>query len=474
MIYFMGVEYVGLNSLFTSVLQVLNLAELGVGSAMVFSMYEPVSKNDSVTICALMKLYKIYYRIIGFVILVVGIIIMPFIPKLIRGNIPGGLNIYILYILNLLTTVFSYWLFSYKSCLLTAFQRNDVISKSLLVSSTIQYCGQIVVLILLKNYYAFLILALAAQLFNNIFTANRASCLYPQYQPVGELNKDIVKEINKKVKDLFTAKIGGVVVNSVDTIVISAFLGLTTLAIYQNYYYILLAVMGINQVIYKACLASIGNSMVVDGKDKNYGDFKKISLLFFWLTGFCVTCFACLFQPFMNVWVGTELMLSYWMIIFFCIYFYLCQIMSLFSLYKDAAGIWHQDRFRPLAEAASNLILNILLVRYIGLYGIVISTIISMGFISIPWLYKNLFKYVFNRDSSNYTKVLIKGVVIISFVSFVITLLNCFIPLDGIIGIMIRFCICITIGNIMYFLLFKYIDGFEDVLILIKRLISKK
>ena len=96
MIYLMGVQYLGLNSLFTSVLQVLNLAELGVGSAMVYSMYKPIAEDDDTTICALMKLYRTYYRVIGLVIAVVGCALTPFIPHLIKSDVPAGINIYIL------------------------------------------------------------------------------------------------------------------------------------------------------------------------------------------------------------------------------------------------------------------------------------------------------------------------------------------------------------------------------------------
>lgn len=474
MIYSLGIEYVGLNSLFASVLQVLNLAELGVGSAMVFSMYEPIAQNDHITICALMKLYKIYYRIIGIIILGAGIIVLPFIPHLISGEVPGGLNVYTLYILNLLATVFSYWLFAYKSCLLTAFQRNDIISRSLLVVSTIQYATQIVVLVVWKNYYLFLLLALSAVLLNNVLTAFMANRLYPDLQPKGKLDTEVVKNINQKVKDLFTAKIGGVVVNSADTIVISAFLGLTALAVYQNYYYILSAVMGINQVIYKACLASIGNSMVLESKEKNYCDFKMISMLFMWLIGFCTTCFACLFQPFMEIWVGKDLMLSYLMVILFCTYFYLCEIMSLFSLYKDAAGIWHQDRFRPLIEAGANLVVNLILVKPMGLYGILISTIISMCCISIPWLYRNLFKYVFDRSVSEYTKIFLGGTAIMIFVTTGVALLTRFIPLSGNIGLFVRLLTCIIVSNTLYYLLFKKFETFAKILLLINRITGKR
>lgn len=181
MIYFMGMQYLGLNSLFTSILQVLNLAELGVGSAMVFSMYKPIVDDDKVTICALMKLYKIYYRFIGLAIAIIGLVLLPFIPKLIHSDLPSGMNIYILYLLNLAATVLSYWLFAYKNSLLQAHQRSDITSKVTLCTNTIQYALQLIVIIFIKNYYLFLIIALFTQALTNIVTAIVVSKLYPGY-----------------------------------------------------------------------------------------------------------------------------------------------------------------------------------------------------------------------------------------------------------------------------------------------------
>lgn len=235
LIYLMGMEYVGLNSLFISVLQVLNLAELGVGSAMVYSMYKPIVEDDTVTICALMKLYRLYYRMIGLFIAVVGAIATPFIPKLIRGNVPGDLNIYILYLLNLGATVLSYWLFAYKNSILLAHQRTDIISKITLVTNSLQYIAQIILLWLFRNYYLFVIAALITQAVTNIVTACFSNKMYPMFYPEGNLPKDEVKRINQRIKDLFSAKLGTVLGISVDSIVISAFLGLTSLAVYQNY-----------------------------------------------------------------------------------------------------------------------------------------------------------------------------------------------------------------------------------------------
>ena len=171
MIETLGANYLGLNSLFTSVLQVLNLAELGVGSAMIFSMYKPIAEDDKETICALMKLYRVYYRIIGLLILVAGLGITPFIPMLIKKDIPHGVNIYILYVMNLGSTVLSYWLFAYKKSILYAYQRNDVIDRTSAIVICVQQVIQVFVLFLFRNYYYYLMIVLGAQATKNVMNA---------------------------------------------------------------------------------------------------------------------------------------------------------------------------------------------------------------------------------------------------------------------------------------------------------------
>ena len=233
MIYCLGIQYVGISSLFVSILQVLNLMELGVGSAMVFSMYKPIAQDDTETICALMRLYRLYYRVIGLAILVIGVILVPFLPHLIKDDLPSDVNLYALYLLNLAATVASYWLFAYKNCLLAAYQRNDITSKIGMAISTIEYGLELLVIVFFKNYYLYLLVKILTQILSNIVTAKKVDRIFPDYTPRGNMDKEIVSDINRKVRDLFTAKVGGVIVNSADNIVISSFLGLTVLAIYN-------------------------------------------------------------------------------------------------------------------------------------------------------------------------------------------------------------------------------------------------
>ena len=463
MIYFMGVQYLGLNSLFTSILQVLNLAELGIGSAMVFSMYKPIAEDNREQINALLKLYRTYYRIVGLIIGVVGIILTPFIPRLISGDIPVGINIYILYLLNLGATVLTYWLFAYKNSLLQAHQRVDVTSIITIITNTIQYTIQLLILIFLKNYYLYVITILITQVLNNILTAIITKNMYPDYKPNGKMDKQVVRVINNRIKDLFTGKIGAVIINSADTIVISAFLGLTVLAIYQNYFYMITAVTGFMEIILSSMLAGLGNSYIIETKEKNYADLEKFTFIFCWLSGVCFCCFLCLYQPFMEIWVGKENMLNFSAVICFSIYFYIYEINRLLNTFKDAAGLWHEDRFRPLITALTNLTLNLITVQFWGIYGVLLSTVISVVVVGMPWILYNMFTVYFDRSlARKYIVQLLKNtgtVVVVGCVTYCI----CMLVHVGQWGtFFLRLLICFVLPNVLFLLVFYKNPHFRE------------
>lgn len=477
MIYLMGAQYLGLNSLFTSVLQVLNLAELGVGSAMVYSMYKPIAEDDTDTICALMALYRRYYRIIGGVILIAGGVITPFIPQLIKmDTVPSDVNVYILYLLNLGATVITYWLFAYKNCLLSAFQREDVSSKISMVSSTITYILQFSVIYFWRNFYAYTVIVLLVGIVNNLITAVVVDRMYPNFHARGKLAIERIKDINHRVRDLFTSKIGSVVYDSADTIVISAFLGMSTLAVYQNYYFILASISNIVNMIFSACTAGIGNSLVVETKEKNYNDLEKFTFITCWIGGFCAACLLCLYQPFMELWVGKELMLDISVVICFVIYFYVRQINSLLNLYKNASGMWHEDRYRPLAAALANLVLNLILVQFIGIYGIILSTVLAILVVGEPWLLSNLFSCIFERKHMwQYLRGVLYYSVIVFMDCCVCYLLCAMIPIQSlIITLLVRGCICCLVPNILNVIIFQRRTEYKEAILLADRMTKGK
>lgn len=453
----LGMEYAGLNSLFVSVLQVLNIAELGVGFALVYSMYKPIEENDTKTICALMQLYKTYYRVIGLVILFIGIALTPFLPKLINGSVPSDVNLYILYYLNLGATVLSYWLFAYKNALFQAHQRNDIVSKITIVTNTIMYVLQIALLILLKNYYIYVIIILIAQILNNIFVASQADRFYPQYKAEGVLEKEEVRKINSSIRDLFFGQLGLIITTSVDSIVISAFLGLLPLAVYQNYYYILNAIIGFFTIFYYSCRASIGANLLSKTEENNYIDYKFITFIVMGLLSFCISCLVCMYQPFIELWVGKENMLDGVCVALFGLYLLVYEIPLMVGTYKDASGKWHADRFRPIITAAVNLITNIILVQVIGIYGILLSTILSFLTINIPWLYHRVFIDVFHNEfKRDYGLYLAKKLMIILAVILINISICHIIKISNLwLALGVYLLICFIVSSALYWVLNK-------------------
>ena len=314
---------------------------------------------------------------------------------------------------------------------------------------------------------------LATQAITNIVTAIVADKLYPQFKPSGQIPDKERKVINHRIRDLFTAKFGAVVIGSADTIVISAFLGLTSLAVYQNYYFIMNSICGFIAVIFSAITAGIGNSLVIETREKNYNDFKKFTFIICFILCICCCCFASLYQPFMKLWVGEKLMLDFKYVILFCILFYCLELAMVWATVKDAAGMWHTDRFRPLIGAGANLIMNICFVKVIGLYGIILSTVFSYIFISMSWLIHNLFRFLYRKSAKEYLKD-ISLYIFIAVVSTIATIVVCnSIQIEGIIGLVIKCMISIIIPSLIECVAYWKKNEFRESIILIRKMIKR-
>ena len=334
-LFVLGTEYLGLSSLFGSILSFLSLAELGVGGAMVYSMYRPIAENDTDTICGLLNLYRRFYRIIGTVILVLGLSLMPFLRQLIHGEVPNDINLYFLYFLYLFNAVLSYWLFAYKSAVLQSHQRNDVENKIGMVIVPISYVVMLGTMFITRNYYGYVIWMPVFTIITNIVRAIYVDKKFPALKPHGEVNKELKKSIIKKVSALIGTKLNTVVLHSADNLVMSAFLGLTTIAMYGNYYYIMSSITGFLGICYSAMTAGLGNSIALESLEKNYKDFKKFSFMNAWLVGWCTVCLICLYQPFMYIWTGKDLMFSFVIVLQFGLYFYVYQIRKHFLIAEN-------------------------------------------------------------------------------------------------------------------------------------------
>lgn len=462
MIYQLGAQYTGLSSLFTSVLTMLSLAELGFSNAMVYCMYEPIHNGDNRTICALLGLYRKIYYIIGSIILVIGILVLPFLKKFIHGNVPNDINIYYLYLIYLANTIISYFMFAYKSSLLTAYQRNDIISIIGLVCNVVLYVLQIIILITTKNFYLYAILLPISTVAINLFYEIATKKLYPDISCSGIVNKELKLKIKKRVIGIMLYKFSSTTRTSFDSVIISSFLGLMLLTQYQNYFMIISSVSGILTVINTSITASVGDSIVAKSVDENYGDFRKFVFIYMWIAGWCTACIAGLLQPFMKIWVGKQLLFDGLMAGLFCIYFYAQCMGDMVFLYRTAAGLWWQDRIRPIVETLANIALNFLFVILWGIHGVIFATIVTLIGINFLWGAKILFKYYFHRGMKEYLGMQIRQA-LETLLTTTITVLACvMMPMDGYINLILRAIICILVPNVIFYLGYLKTDDFKE------------
>ena len=394
-IHTLGLEYTGISSLFTSILSVLSLAELGISSAILFSMYRSIAEEDYRKTNALLLFYKKAYAVIGSIVLCIGLLICIRLDLFIAGDYPKGINIYIVYLLFLANSVASYFFFAYSALILTANQREDINHRINIAVTLVREIIQFFVLVVTSNYYIYVFLAIVATIIHNVWVYLEAKKKYPRLIAEGNLSKDEKKSLQKQIAGLVIGKLSVVSRNSFDSIVISAFLGLIPAAIYGNYYYIMNAIFGLIFYFCSGMRASIGNKIATRSVQENYVDMLSFSYGFYVIYGTCTVCLFCAYQPFMKMWVGYENMASSILPLLMCLYFFLFCSVGIISQYWEAAGLFWENRIRFIIEAITNLVLNIILVQFWGLNGIISATIVSMFFATNILGPQISFKYYF-------------------------------------------------------------------------------
>lgn len=470
----LGVQYLGLNSLFSSILTVLSLSDLGIGGALGYQMYQPIAEGDKNRVCALLKIYRDCYRIIGLIILVLGFVLVPFLPYLVSGDFPSDINMYALYFIYLANTVLSYFLFAYKKSLLDANQKTGIESLIASATSTVMYIAQIIALFFVRNYYAYAVIIPLSTLLLNIIRSVIVGRLYPEYVCKGTVEKGFVKKLCIKVRALVGHKIGTTIITSSDSIVVSSILGLSVLGEYGNYHQIVASLISLIGVIYSSITASIGNSLIKLDKKHVEKNFNTLTLLNSWLVGWCSVCLLVLFQPFMKVWMGEELLLSNTTMVMFVIYFYSWLVRRIGLTYKDAAGMWEQDFWKPYVGSIANLVLNIALCKIIGVAGVVIATIFVMTCIYFPWETVTLYKYLFKHSCRKYV-FRMAYYFIVTFVACIITwYIGNLITVNGWKELIYKGILCVFVPNIIFIISYSKLEEFADAKIRLLDLLKKR
>ena len=455
MIYTLGNLYLGLDSLFSSVLNMLSLSELGFSSAIVYAMYKPVAQHDDRKVRALLTFYKRIYRIVGSVILVIGLALLPNIHMFIAEGTayPQDINIYVVYLVLLVNTALSYFLFAYKNAILVATMRNDLDALLDLLRSLLSHGLQIVVLLMLRSYYLYILVLPVITIVNNLTRSFVINKRFPQYIGKETLEKAEQKDIMTRVGALIGNKIGGVVFTSVDSMVISAYLGLEILGKYGNYYTIFTAVYAVFSTAYTAIQSTVGNSLVSKSREENYSLFRKLFAGNGVITCLSTCCFLFLYQPFMRLWVGEANLLGYEIPALLALYYFVKSTRRICFLFKEAAGMWRETWLMPYISVAVNLVANILMVKWIGLPGVLLSSIFALVVVEIPWETNVFFKKYFEKSPVAYFGKTIIAMLQTGIAACCVGLVSHYIdPLiaNDLLRLIIRLLMCLVVSIIIY------------------------
>lgn len=418
-LHLLSAEYLGVNGLFTNILSVMSIAELGITNSIMYRMYKPIKDNDIQQIGQIIAFLKKAYRLIMISILGFGIILLPFLRLLISdaSEIPADINLYVVYGIFMFQTLSSYF-FSYNQIILSADQKQYYLSLCTLSTNMFRYVSQLCVLWFTRNYVLTLMIGICITVFSNFIVSCYASQTYKEVMHYkGRISSKLKYNVLNDVKATAFHRIGGKIVTSTDSILISKYVSLAAVGLYSNYSFIIVNLESVIAQALGAFASSIGNASVTLSKGENYKIFKKLQFASLCVGLITTVCLYVLTEPFIRFWVGAEMILSKGVLIFLCVDYYFTITRQICLSFTNATGLFIKDKLRPIFQSVINLTVSIVLVNQIGLVGVFIGTVISY-LVTVFWREPMiLFKYYFDCSSKEYW---------ISFILFaVMTIVDC-------------------------------------------------
>lgn len=452
----LGREYLGISGLFTNIMSGLGIIELGFGSAIIANMYKPIAENDNKTITALIQFYKKVYYCIALIVLVIGLLILPFI-NIIVGSTSVPINVKWIYLFYLADSVVSYFL-TFKRSMLYANQQTYYITWIHTAVLIITNLLQIVLLFTTGNYYLYLITSILFRLVENIVINIVVNRLYPflKTKNVYDLTKSMKQDITKKVKGLVFHKISSFIVVGTDNIIISLIpgLGIIWVGVYSSYTMITTKLTGMIDNIFNSITASVGNLLVEENHDKSYRMFRNLKLINTWIYVFITISFYFLSFPFIELWMGKDFVMDELTVFVIAVNMYLGGIKAAYGTFKSAAGIFYEDRFVPLFESAVNIIASIPFAYFWGLKGVLLGTICSNMVLFLYSYPRYVYKIIFKKNIHRFVLDFFHSIFMF-FISFTGTFfIISFIKSDSIfVEMLLKGIVCLTVPNMILILL---------------------
>lgn len=475
--HYLSVEYLGLSGLFSNVLTVLSLAELGVGASITYSLYRPIAEGDRPKTAALMRLFKKLYTIIGIVVFVLGCLATPllrFFVDDIEKTISAIPEFYLIYILYVVNSSVSYF-FTYKKTLIIADQKKYITSYLSAISSVALSILECVILALTRNYVLFMVVTVVITICENVAASLIASKLYPYLLDKSAcLDDGDMAEIKTNVGASLLHNIGGVIVNGTDNILISRLVGFAAEGIYSNYHLISAAVDSMLRPIFLGISSSFGDLAVDCDNEKKTSVFQSMFFIGAWLYGFCAICMLALYQPFISLWLGDEYLLSETAVIFIALNFYLLGMRRPGMVAREAMGLLRYDKWKSISEAAINLVFSILLAGRFGIVGILAGTAIS-SLSTCFWIEPIvLYRHGFCKSAGGFFKRY-AAYTAVSMLALALTIAICGrVAVGGIFGFVIRAAVCAVVPNLIFILMYNKTKEYRYCLNILKQKINFK
>lgn len=459
---YIGIEYLGISSLFSNILSILSLADLGFGIAMGYSLYRPLAENNCEEISALIHIYKKIYNIVAAVIFVIGLSLIPFLNDIVHlDHDIRHLEIY--YILFLLQTTISY-LFVYKATIITADQKNHIVNNVALITNIIKTLLQILLVIMTKNYTVYLIIQLIFVLVNNIWISRKADEIYPFIKTKSRIKGEYKKEIYNNFKSVFLYKISGTFMNSIDSICISSICGTVILAYYTNYLIISTNISVIISIVFGSFTAGIGNLIVNGSYERRYEVFREIQVISYYLSSVTLIGFLFLAQDFIKLWLGEQYVLEGLVMSAVAWDLYLGTSFQPLWTFREASGLYMKTKYIMLIAAGLNVILSIILGKMMGVSGVIIASILCRLFTYFWYEPKLLYSNYFGRSSIYYFISYFKNIIFNIIIMCEIYLLSLVINADNWFNWILKGMFILVAVSLNYYLLYRKREEFKNIL----------
>lgn len=467
-------EYLGLDGTFANILTMLSLAELGVGTAITYSMYKPLAEGDRELILSLITLYRKFYTVIGITVGVLGAALTPFLQYIIR-DIPDIPHIRLIYLMFVLDSSISYFLV-YKQSLISADQKQHIVTSYQYKTSMAVTAAQCVALLLTGDYVLYLTLKLCATFVCNALLARKADRLYPylKQKTVQPLPAPIRQDISKNIRAMIAHKLGSVVVFGTDNVLIAYFVGAVSVGLYSNYLLITQSLKSAYSMIFRAMTASIGNLCAAEDTAHAQAVFWRVDLLTRWIYGFSAVCLVVLFNPFISLWLGADYLFSMPIVLLIVLSFYVTGMRQSVLTFREAMGLYWYDRHKPLFESAINLAVSILLAKPFGIVGIFIGTVVST-LSTCTWIEPYvLFRHGFGAPVGKYFVRYALNTLLTAFAGAATWCICTLLPQTGFGSFIIKVLLCCVIPNLFFLFVYGKTSEFRYFLTLGKSVLGKR